>query len=172
VREWFSRGDTFDHGFAVGVIAKGLNGAVEILGGFVLLLVPPHQLTGWLASMATGELAEDPHDFIATRLSHWTATAPLTDSGLRFAGLYLLSHGVVKVVLVAAVRRQKVWAYTWMLAFLVAFIGYQLYLLTRDPTWGLVPLTSFDIVLTWLAHREWQRHRVRVGHPSPQAHAR
>lgn len=117
--------------------------------------------------MADGELAEDPHDFIATRLLHWTARSSLTDSGLRFAGLYLLSHGVVKLVLAGAVLRQKLWAYPWMIAFLVAFIVYQLYLIAGDPTWGLIGLTCFDGALTWLTYREWQRHRRDRGPAGP-----
>ena len=160
-REWFSRGDALDRAFAIGVIAKALNGLAEILGGLVLLLFTREQLTAWVAGLANGELAEDPHDFIATRLLHWTTSSTLTDAGVRFAALYLLSHGIVKIVLAAAVLRGKLWAYPWMLAFLVAFIGYQLYLISRDPTWGLVGLTAFDIALTWLTYREWQRHRAR-----------
>jgi uncharacterized membrane protein len=158
-REWFSGGDAIDRAFAVGLVAKGLNGLVEILGGLTLLLFSPDQLTRWLARLAQGELAEDPHDFIATRLLHWTTSTPLTDVGVRFAGVYLLSHGAVKVLLVLAVLRERLWAYPWMLGFLVAFIGYQLLLLWRHPTWGLVALTAFDMVLTWLTYREWQRHR-------------
>jgi uncharacterized membrane protein len=159
IRAWFSRGDAIDRTFAIAVLAKGLNGLVEILGGLALLLVSPSQLAGRLTGLANGELAEDPNDFIATRLLHWTTSTSLSDSGLRFAGLYLLSHGVVKVVLVVAVLREKLWAYPWMLAFLVGFIGYQLVLLQRHFTWGLAALTCFDVVLTWLTYREWQRHR-------------
>ncbi len=160
VRGWFAQGDAIDRVFVLGIIAKGLNGLVEIIGGLVLLLVTRGQLTGWVAGLASGELAEDPHDFIATRLLHWSAHNTLTDSGLRFAGVYLLSHGAVKVVLVAAVLRRKLWAYPWMLAFLVAFIGYQLYRIWVDPTTGMIALTCFDTVLAWLTFREWRRHRV------------
>ncbi len=160
VRAWFARGDAIDRVFVLGVIAKGLNGLVEIIAGLVLLLVTRERLTSWVAGLASGELAEDPHDFIATRLLHWSAHTTLTDAGLRFAGAYLLSHGVVKIVLVAAVLRQKLWAYPWMLAFLVSFIGYQLYRIWVHPTTGMVALTCFDVVLTWLTYREWRRHRV------------
>lgn len=162
LREWFSHGDTLDRVFAVGVLLKGLNALVEILGGLVLLLVTRDQLVGWLTGLASGELAEDPHDFIATRLMHWSSTTSLTESGLRFAGVYLLLHGIVKIVLVAAVLREKLWAYPWMIAFLIAFIGYQLYRIWVEPTTGMIALTCFDVVLTWLTYREWQRHRIRT----------
>lgn len=170
VRAWFSRGDAIDRAFVLGIIAKGVNGLVETIGGLVLLLFTREQLASWVAGLASGELAEDPHDFIATRLLHWSAHNTLTDAGLRFAGVYLLSHGAVKVVLVAAVLRQKLWAYPWMLGFLVAFIGYQLYRIRVDPTTAMIALTCFDVALTWLTYREWGRRRrpVAVGaQPGP-----
>jgi uncharacterized membrane protein len=43
---------------------------------------------------------------------------------------------------------------------LVGFIAYQLYdIATAGPTFGMVALTVFDVVLTWLAWREWQHHK-------------
>jgi uncharacterized membrane protein len=51
------------------------------------------------------ELSEDPHDFLAAHLLH--AAGGLTGSALRFGAAYLLSHGLVKIVLVAAVLRNK-----------------------------------------------------------------
>jgi uncharacterized membrane protein len=71
----------------------------------------------------------------------------------------VLSHGVVKIVLVAALLRNKLWSYPWMIAFLLAFIGYQLYRITFAPSIGLVGLTVFDAVVTWLTWREYQRQQ-------------
>ena len=43
---------------------------------------------------------------------------------------------------------------------LVGFIGYQLYdIAIVGPSSGMIALTLFDIVLTWLAWREWQHHK-------------
>jgi uncharacterized membrane protein len=73
--------------------------------------------------------------------------------------VYLLSHGVVKIVLVGALLRNQLWAYPWMIVFLLAFIGYQLYRITLAPSIGLVGLTVFDAAVTWLTWREYQRQR-------------
>jgi uncharacterized membrane protein len=158
-REWFATGDALDRTFAVGIIAKGLNGIIEILGGLLLLIATPDAIGRLLEALTRGELAEDPTDFLATRLLHLSASDTLSAGGLQFAAIYLLAHGVVKVVLVAAVLRGKLWAYPWMIGFLILFIGYQLYRIAVDPTAGMIALTIFDAVLTWLAIREWQRHR-------------
>ena len=159
LREWFATGDALDRTFAVGIIAKGLNGIIEIVGGLLLLIATPAAIGRLLEALTRGELAEDPTDFLATRLLHLSASDTLTTGGLRFAAIYLLAHGIVKVVLVAAVLRGKLWAYPWMIGFLLLFIGYQLYRIAIDPTAGMIALTIFDAVLTWLATREWQRHR-------------
>jgi len=58
----------------------------------------------------------------------------------------------VKVTLVIALPRNKLWAYPWMIAVLVALIAYQVFLIVLSPTWGWIAPTAFDVlivVLTW-----------------------
>ena len=82
------------------------------------------------------------------------------DAGLSLWGaLYLLVHGLVKVVLVWAVLRDRLWAYPWMIGFLVLFIGYQLYAMVVHFTWGLLLLTLLDVLVVWLTVREYRRLR-------------
>ncbi len=86
----------------------------------------------------------------------------LTQSGKLFATLYLLSHGIAKVVLVVALLREKLWAYPSMIVLLGAFIAYQVYRLSYDLTVGLTLLTLFDAFIVWLTWREYQQHRHRT----------
>ena len=88
------------------------------------------------------ELSEDPHDFIATHLLN-TATG-LTRSAVLFGSLYLISHGLVKIVLVAALLKNKLWAYPSMIVFLLLLIVYQIYRIVLVPSVGLIALTVFD----------------------------
>jgi uncharacterized membrane protein len=71
----------------------------------------------------------------------------------------LLLHGVVKIVLVAALLKDKIWAYPWMLAFLLVFIVYQTYRMTFAFSIGLLGLTIFDLVVVWLTYREYGKQR-------------
>jgi uncharacterized membrane protein len=68
----------------------------------------------------------------------------------------------VKVVLVWAVLRDRLWAYPWMIAFLGIFIVYQAYRIVVRITLGMVLLTLFDLVVVWLTVREYRRNRERV----------
>lgn len=79
-----------------------------------------------------------------------------------YAAVYLLAHGLVKVVLVAALLMNRIWAYPWMIAVLMAFIGYQLYQIAVSSTAGLVALTVFDVLVVFLTWREYGTQRARM----------
>jgi uncharacterized membrane protein len=154
----FKPRDSLDRLFEIGIILKGLDGIFETIGGLLLLAVSPvtiNHLTAWLTQH---ELSEDPHDFIANHLLRYAHG--LTGSAVTFAAVYLLLHGVTKVVLVIALLRNQIWAYPWMIAFLLIFIGYQLYRIALSPTLGLSVLTAFDAFIVWLTWREWRKQRI------------
>jgi uncharacterized membrane protein len=154
---WFKSGDLLDRAFAVGIILKGLDGLLEVVGGLLLLVVSPTTIDQLSRFLTQHELSEDPHDFLATHLLH--AAGALTGSSLKFGAAYLLSHGVIKIVLVAALLRDKIWAYPWMIAFLLVFIVYQIYRMTFAFSVGLLGLTIFDVVVAWLTYREYGKQR-------------
>ena len=153
----FRQGDVLDRAFLVGIVLKGLDGLLEVVGGLLLLLVSPATIADVARALTQHELSEDPHDFLATHLLH--ATGTLTGSALTFGAVYLLSHGLVKIVLVAALLRNQLWAYPALIVFLIVFIVYQLYRMTYAPSVGLAGLTVFDAIVTWLTIREYQRQR-------------
>jgi uncharacterized membrane protein len=128
---------------------------LEAVGGLLLLAVTPATIDRLMVGLTQHELSEDPHDVIANRILGYTHG--LTGSAVTFAALYLLVHGIVKIVLVAALLRNQAWAYPWMIGFLVLFIGYQLYRLALDPTFWLTALTVFDALMVWLTWREWRK---------------
>lgn len=153
---WFKPRDLLDRTFEIGIVIKGLDGILETIGGLLLLAVSPSTINELVARLTQHELSEDPNDFVASRLLHYAHGLTVT-----FAAIYLLSHGVVKIVLVAALLRNQVWAYPWMIAVLVLFIGYQLYRIVLSPTAGLVVLTVFDAAVALLTWREWRKLQPR-----------
>ena len=158
-----------DWTFEVALIFKGLDGLLEVAGGFLLLVMSKETLNGWLVGLTQHELSEDPHDLVFSHLL--SAGQHVLTSSLTFAALYLLIHGLTKVVLVAAVMRDGLWAYPWMIGFLLAFIGYQLYLMAVGPSWGVALLTVFDCFMVWLTWREYQKRQgIRRRSLSPAAH--
>jgi uncharacterized membrane protein len=160
----FKPHDWLDAVFEIGIIGKGIDGAAELLGGLLLLLATPDRIRHFAVLLTQGELSEDPHDLIATRLLH--SANGLTGDAVRFGAIYLLAHGAVKVVLVIALLLDRLWAYPWMIGFLGLFIGYQLYRIALHPSAGLIALTIFDALVLALTAREYRRHRQHRQEPT------
>jgi uncharacterized membrane protein len=155
-----------DRTFRISISLKGLDGLLEIAGCLVLLFVAPATLQSWARGLTAHELAQDKHDFIANHLLH--SASQLSRSTTLFAAVYLLSHGIAKVVLVIALLRNQLWAYPWMIALLGVFIAYQVYRLTYKVSVGLTLLMLFDIFVLWLTVLEYRRRRrQRQAAPAP-----
>jgi uncharacterized membrane protein len=151
-------GKRLDQAFRLALWLKGLDGVLEVVGSVALLFVAPASLDH-LARWATAhELAQDPHDVVARYLLD--SASQLSRSKTLYGAVYLLDHGAAKLTLVAALLRDRLWAYPWMIGLLVMFIAYQLYRLDRQPTWGLVALTVFDVFVVALTVREYQHRRL------------
>lgn len=148
-----------DRTFRISLVLKGLDGILELVGGVLFLVVTPAQLGSLIRVLTQHELSEDPHDLVATALVH--LAGGLTVSATFFGAAYLLLHGLVKVVLVWAVLRDRLWAYPWMIGFLLVFIAYQGYQLVIGPAWGLALLTAFDVLIVWLTVYEYAQHHTR-----------
>jgi uncharacterized membrane protein len=166
-----------DKTFKIGLVLKGLDGVLEVIGGILLLFLTPAAIQHLVRVLTAHELSEDPHDLIARYLLH--TTAHLHHGTTLFGAIYLLSHGIAKIVLVALVLKDKLWAYPWLIGLLLAFIAYQLYEITAVHfSAGLALLTVFDAALVWLTWREYRakrahQHQARAAAaaaPSPGGH--
>ena len=135
-------------------MSKGLDGALEVLGGVLLFLIPPARIHDVVRALTQHELSEDPHDLVATYLRN--SAEHLANGSQAFAATYLLWHGIVKVTLVVALLLKRRWAYpTAILAFLL-FLVYQLYRYSHTHAPELLALSTLDVLvigLTWLEYR-------------------
>ncbi|WP_345475917.1 DUF2127 domain-containing protein [Microbacterium pseudoresistens] len=148
-----------DRVFEVSIILKGINGVLELIGGVALLFVDPVQVRAWLSGITANMVGAHHHSPIWQWFQHLADA--LDTKATVFAAVYLLLHGVIKIVLVWALLREKMWAYPWMIAALVAFIAYQCYELLVHFSWWMLALTIFDIFIVGLTLREWQLHKAR-----------
>jgi uncharacterized membrane protein len=152
-----------DKAFEIGLLLKAIDGLVEVLGGIFFLLLKPQWVTHYVHALTDPELAENPHAFVATHVLHWAGT--FTKGSAIFAGLYLLSHGIVKLVLVVEILRNHLWAYIGLAVVTVGFILYQLFhIIAIKPSFSFIALTVFDVVIVYLTWREYGRQKqLRVG---------
>lgn len=152
--------------FLVTVWIKAIVGLLQLLGGSLLFFVSQGHLVSLAVLLTRPELAEDPGDPIALFLRH---SAEQFGHGTQaFASLYLMSHGLIKVLLVAGLLRRKMWSYPASLGVLGAFVAYQVHRYTQTQSIWLVLLTALDIVVILLVWREYRiRKRTGFAHPIP-----
>ncbi|MDE2465678.1 MAG: DUF2127 domain-containing protein, partial [Alphaproteobacteria bacterium] len=132
-------------------------------GGIALALVSTRTIVDLVNWLTQEELVEDPRDFVATHLLSWAHGFSVQTE--HFYAFYLLSHGVVKLFLMAELLRNRLWAYPASLVMMVLFIVYQLYRYSQSGGTGLIVLTGFDlfvIVLIWHEYRQVRRLRPDV----------
>lgn len=140
--------------FRISIMLKGLHAVLEIIGGILLVFISPAAITKFVVGITQNELLEDPNDLIANYLLN--AAARLSLSSLIFGAFYLLSHGILKIILVIALLKRKLWAYPCSLALFSLFVAYQIYRFNITYSLGLLILTVFDLVVIWLIWKEYQ----------------
>jgi uncharacterized membrane protein len=146
-----------DRTFHAGITLKGLGGLTEIIGGILLFYFSPASLNHAVQFLFLEELARNPDGYFTGHILE--ATARITNGGAKFASIYLLSHGIIKVVLVMCLWMNKLWAYPLTIAVFAAFCGYQLHRFTHTHSVTLILLTIFDIALIYLTWKEYLQQR-------------
>jgi uncharacterized membrane protein len=153
----FLPGRSLDESFRVVVTIKAIDGVLEMAGGLALIFVPIGRLQGWVAELATREIAEDPHAVIANFIL--ALDQRIHPHAQLFAVIYLLGHGALKLFLATALLKQKYVLYPVAMGFLLAFILYQTYRIGVDHSVLLLAFTIFDFIVLGLTYVEWNRHR-------------
>ena len=145
--------------FVWSLVFKALFSVAEIMAGIGAFVVS-HDTVMRVAQALTGEeLGEDPSDLVANYLVK--AAKHFSGSAAHFIGIYLASHGAVKLALIVALLMKKLWAYPIAIAVFGGFIVYQAYRYTTTHSPSLVLLTIVDlvvIVLTWHEYRYLRAH--------------
>jgi uncharacterized membrane protein len=140
--------------FRLSVFLKGIHALIEIIGGFLLLVISANTLTDFIFYLTADEIAGDSNDFFANTLLHFSQS--FSEAGQSFLAFYLLSHGIVKLFLVAALLKKKLWAYPLSLYVLGVFIAYQLYRYLSTHSMLLILLTIFDLFVMVLIYLEYR----------------
>ncbi len=149
--------------FRVGITLKGIDGLLEVAAAIALWVVHPAQMNEWVKGLCEHMLLRAPHSHLAIHLLN--ASQKLSTGGTEFAAYYLLSHGLVKAILVVCLWMNKLWAYPLTIAVFAGFMLYQMqrYLHTHSVSMAL--LTVFDaliIYLTWMEYRQQRLKRMKA----------
>jgi len=140
--------------FVVSVLFKGFHALIEVVGGIALYLTSTATIIGWINRFSQGELTEDPNDWVAQKVLEFGRHFSVADHN--FYAFYLLSHGLIKGVLVWGLLKEKLWAYPASFAVFSAFIAYQLYRYSFTHDFMLILLSIFDLFVIYLAVHEYR----------------
>jgi uncharacterized membrane protein len=142
--------------FTVSLAIKGLDGLAEIVGGTALYLTSTETIARWIVRLAEA-VSGNPAAWIPRHLLRFGHS--LTASQHDFVALYLLVHGIVKIVLVYGLLRERLWSYPVSFVVFSAYIVYQLYRFTFTHAIALILLSIFDAFVLTLAVHEYRRLR-------------
>lgn len=145
--------------FEIGIILKGLDGIFEILGGILLLIIKPAQIVTIVQILTQHELAQDSRDLVANYLVN--ASHQLSVSAELFGAVYLLSHGIIKAVIVVGLLKNKYWVYPISIVIFCIFGAYQIYRYTYSHSAGLLLLTILDVVVIFLTYHEYRYIKIQ-----------
>jgi uncharacterized membrane protein len=155
---WYKPTNLFDKVFEGGIILKGIDGALEFLGGLLVLFVSPVTLHSFIAFVTHRELVENPHDKVANLLIH--STSHYSDGGRTFLIIYLWIHAAIKLIAVIGILKNYLWAYPFSLISLGLLVIYQLYdIFFVKASVGMILLTIFDVIILGLIWREYGKIR-------------
>ncbi|MDR3643326.1 MAG: DUF2127 domain-containing protein [Candidatus Doudnabacteria bacterium] len=136
--------------FIIGIIIKSFTGLVETCSGLVLLSIKPQTLSLILLRLSGGGKITDADDFLLAYPYQYMQH--LTPGIKVFAGLYILAHGLINLLLVMGLIKEKLWAYLVAIGVLSSFMLYQLYRIayTQSPLLeALTVLDAFFVIVLW-----------------------
>jgi uncharacterized membrane protein len=150
-----------DRFFLGAVIVKGIDGAVELIVGLLLLVVPglPHSTLESISRHALS-LNTSLGNFVASYTEN--LDDQLAAGGNAFLVAFLIAHGLIKLVLVYCLLRRWYRAYPAAIAVLVAFLIYQLYLSITAPTFTIIAFAVLDAAIIFLVYREYRELRLEA----------
>jgi len=142
------------------VYFKGIFGIVELIIGFVLLLVGRKAMNKILLWIVNFEPFED-HPRLMDTASRFIIDHVLGSLHLLIA-LYMIVHGLVAIAIVIALIHKKMWAFPTAGIIMALFIVYQIYRLALAFSLILLILTLIDIAIIFFLRYEYRKARLKL----------
>lgn len=152
---------TTDDLFRIGLIVKGVDAVFEVIGGFIF--TTPTKLARWLLVLSQHELYHH-HEVLSGRLDK-LADHVVTHANIGEA-IYLIIHGLFKVILVAAIFKERKWGYQGLIAVLSFFGVVEVVQALVLGKILVAFLALFDVALVYLIAKEY---RAKFVAPVPPA---
>jgi uncharacterized membrane protein len=140
--------------FEASLLLKALLAGAEAAAGLSLFALPNGQVSALADWLARYQITHDRHEWPLVALERGLASFSIESQ--HFYALYLTSHGLLKLVMVALLVRKVSWAYPASMAVLAGFIAYQMHHWWLTGSVPLLVLTAFDVLVFALVWREYR----------------
>lgn len=150
--------------YSVVIAVKGFDGLVELGCGLILLVAP--RLTGSALTALATELAEGTSPLRHAAAASIAAAGGGLVTGAAPLAVFLVVHGVVKLLTVSALLRRAIRWYPWALAALGVLLVVQLVDLVTAPAIGGGILAVLDVVV--IGFVTWEYGRLRAEQAGPR----
>ena len=141
--------------FVAAIAIKGIDGTVEFIAGSIVALFGSRQLYHFAIWATAPEIARHPGSHAAHALRHgaWN----FAHSSHKFAIIYLIAHGILKIGLVVNLFIEHMWIFPVSAAVLLGFIGVMSFKLAAHWSPWLFAFVLFDMLTLALVLNEWRR---------------
>lgn len=152
--------------FLGSVLLKGAISLAEIVAGILFFFVTPQEVIDFILSISILILPatlQGVTQSILNAVGHELMIVSAT-----IIGLYLLTRGLIKFLLIWAMLKNILWAYPWSLAVLGLFVLSQLYQIAMTQSLLIIGVTLFDLVVMYFIWREYRIVSAHQKHQHPR----
>lgn len=139
--------------FEAGIAAKAVFAAFEVFAGATLLALPNDMLMRTAHWLIGNDLVESPHGTAARKFAQMATH--FSASSQHFYAIYLLGHGLLKLIVVYLLQRRIALAYPIAIAVFAGFVVYQLHEWALRGSPVMLALSALDLAVIFLTWREW-----------------
>lgn len=155
---WYHPKNLLDDVFEGGIILKGIGGALEFIGGLLLIFIKPEQIHHFVFFITKGGILMDENHRIMNHL--FTGMLHISAGDEKFAIAYLWIHAAIKLIAAIGILKNKLWAYPFSLITLGIFALYQIYsMIFIKFSIVMLLLTIFDLFVLWMIFYEYGKNK-------------
>ena len=142
---------TTDLLFKIGMIVKGIDSVFEVIGGIILTM--PTKLARYILVFSQHEAFRH-HTVLAGKLDRLAENVTMHPSIGQ--AVYLMVHGLAKVILILAITRNKRWGYTGFIGVLSLFTAIEMVraISAHEVVTGVFGL--FDMFVVAIIYKEFK----------------
>lgn len=149
-----------DVSFDIALLLKSLFATGEVIGGFALFFLTPARLNHGIEWLTQGRFSENSPGMIASLIVRFGEN--FTTNTQYLMAIYLLSHGLIKLVTLFLLWKKILWSYPLSIFVFVGFIIYQMTEFAHTHSIFMIFVSLIDvamIILTILEYRNIKKAR-------------